>query len=102
MKTRSKLMVASAVVMIAGLAAAAQVRADFTSPAAVDAAKKGAPLPDGTVITAVQYAAQLDAQGNPTKDANGRLTKINNIVGYAVMEKRAGWGAAYPENVRNG
>jgi len=132
MKTRSRLMVASAVVTVAGLIAAVQVRAGgdrvafpenyakgvvyltldkpdnkqvreyFTSPAAVEAAKKGAPLPDGTVITAVQYAAQLDAQGNPAKDANGRLTKTNNIVGYAVMEKRAGWGSAYPENVRNG
>jgi cytochrome P460 len=79
-----------------------QVREYFTSPAAAEAAKKGQPLPDRTVITAVQYAAQLDAQGNPSKDANGRLTKTNNIVGYAVMEKRAGWGAAYPENVRNG
>ena len=79
-----------------------QVREYFTSPEAAEAAKEGAPLPDGTVITVVQYAAQLDAQGNPTKDANGRLTKTNNIMGYTVMEKRAGWGAAYPENVRNG
>ena len=79
-----------------------QVREYFTSSAAADAAKKGVPLPDGTVITAVQYAAQLDAQGNLDKDANGRLIKTNNIVGYAVMEKRGGWGATYPENVRNG
>lgn len=44
----------------------------------------------------------LDGQGNPTKDANGRFTKTANILGYTVMEKRAGWGAEYPENVRNG
>ena len=44
-----------------------QVREYYTSQAAVDAAKKGEGLPDGTVITVVQYAAQLDAQGNPTK-----------------------------------
>jgi hypothetical protein len=79
-----------------------QVREYFTNPAAAEAAKKGAPLPDGTVITVVQYAAQPDAQGNPVKDGNGRFTKTNNILGYTVMEKRAGWGAAYPENVRNG
>jgi hypothetical protein len=79
-----------------------QVREYFTSQEAVDAAKKGAPLPNGTVITVVQYAAQLDAQGNPTKDANGRFTKTSNILGYTVMEKRTGWGAEYPETKRNG
>ena len=79
-----------------------QVREYFTSQEAVDAGKKGAPLPNGTVITVVQYAAQLDAQGNPTKDANGRFTKAGNILGYTVMEKRTGWGAEYPETKRNG
>jgi hypothetical protein len=53
------------------------------------------------VITMLQYAAKLDAQGNPEKDANGRFIK-GNLIGYAVMEKRAGWGAEYPDNVRNG
>jgi hypothetical protein len=79
-----------------------QVREYFTSSAAVDAAKKGAPLPNGTIITVVQYAAQLDPQGNPTKDANGRFTKTDRILGYTVMEKQAGWGAEYPETKRNG
>src|SRR5882757_692650 len=79
-----------------------QVREYFTSQAAVDAAKKGAPLPQNTVITAVQFAAQLDAQGNPAKDASGRFIKTSNIQGYTVMEKRAGWGAEYPEAQRNG
>src|SRR5438093_12915325 len=41
----------------------------FTAPAALDAAKKGEPLPSGTVITIVNYNAQVDAQGNPVKDA---------------------------------
>jgi len=79
-----------------------QVREYFTSQAAVDAAKKGDPLPQGTVITVAQYAAQLDAQGNPVKDPNGRFVKTSNIVGYTVMEKRAGWGTDYPEAQRNG
>jgi len=79
-----------------------QVREYFTSQEAVDAAKKGAPLPNGTVITVAQYAAQLDPQGNPVKDANGRFVKTNNILGYTVMEKRTGWGAEYPETQRNG
>jgi hypothetical protein len=33
----------------------------YTSAAALEAAKKGAPLPSGTVITMRQYAAKLDA-----------------------------------------
>src|SRR4051812_4217666 len=79
-----------------------QVREYFTSQAAIDAAKKGDPLPQGTVITVAQYAAQLDAQDNPVKDPSGRFIKTGNIVGYTVMEKRAGWGAEYPEAQRNG
>ena len=74
----------------------------YTSQEAIEAAKKGMPLPDGTVISAVNFAAQLDAQGNPVKDANGRFIKTSNIQGYRVMAKRAGWGSEYPETKRNG
>ena len=79
-----------------------QVREYYTSQVAIDAAQKGAPLPNGTVITVVQYAAQLDAQDNPAKDSNGRFVKSNTILGYTVMEKQAGWGSEYPESKRNG
>jgi Cytochrome P460 len=72
-----------------------------SSPAVVEAAKKSEPLPDGTVLTLVQYRAVLGPDGNPVKDANGRFRKCE-LVGYAVMEKRAGWGAEYPPEIRNG
>src|SRR6185369_6327824 len=36
-----------------------QYRELYTSQAAVDAAKKGQPMPDGTVVTLVQYKAKL-------------------------------------------
>ena len=78
-----------------------QYRELYGPAAALEAAKKGEPLPSGTVLTLVQYAAKLDAQGNPEKDANGRFIKTN-ILAYTVMEKRTGWGTEYPENVRNG
>ncbi|EKJ94941.1 hypothetical protein C241_16808 [Bradyrhizobium lupini HPC(L)] len=55
----------------------------FTSPQAIAAAKAGQPLPDGTVIM------MEDHRG-------GALHR------YVVMEKRAGWGDAYPESVRAG
>lgn len=70
-------------------------------PEAIAAAKKGEPLPSGTVLTLVQYAAKLGADGNPEKDANGRFIK-DKLLAYTVMEKRTGWGAEYPEAIRNG
>ena len=80
-----------------------QYRELFVSPPeAVEAAKTGQPLPSGTVITLVQYGALLDSQGNPQKNADGRFIKGSNLVAYTVMEKRAGWGTEYPDNVRNG
>jgi hypothetical protein len=79
-----------------------QYRELYVTPAAaIDAAKKGDALPSGTVLTLVQYAAKLDGQGNPEKDANGRFIK-GNLIGYTVMEKRTGWGKEYPDDVRNG
>jgi plastocyanin len=78
-----------------------QYRELYATAAAVDAARKGEPIPSGTVLTIVQYKAQVDAQGNPLKDANGRFIK-GDLVGYGVMEKRTGWGAEYPDDLRNG
>ena len=72
-----------------------------SSKEAVEAAKAGKPLPQGTVLALVQYKAQVDAQGNPVKDAKGRFVKGDPIA-VAVMEKRAGWGAEYPAEWRNG
>jgi hypothetical protein len=70
--------------------------------AALDAAKSGKPLPDGTVLTMVQYAAQVEGEGNPVKSPDGRFVRTDKIVGYTVMEKRAGWGADVPDEIRNG
>jgi hypothetical protein len=55
----------------------------FTSRAAIDAMKRGEPIPSGTVITLVDYR-------------DGKLFR------YVVMEKRTGWGAQYPPQKRNG
>jgi hypothetical protein len=78
-----------------------QYREFYTSPAAIEAAKKGQPLPSGTVITMLQYKAKLSADGNPEKGTDGRFIK-GDVNGYAVMEKRTGWGAEYPNEIRNG
>ena len=78
-----------------------QYRELWSTPAAVEAARKGEQVPSGTVLTLVQYKAQVDAQGTPVKDANGRFVK-GDLVAYTVMEKRAGWGAEYKDDIRNG
>jgi|SRR5262245_17631196 len=79
----------------------AQLREHYTTPAAIEALRKGQPIPSGTVMTMVQYRAQLDAQGNALMDAAGRFIKAG-LIGFGVMEKRTGWGAEYPEDLRNG
>jgi len=78
-----------------------QYRELYGPAAAIEAAKAGKPLPDGTVLTLVQYNALLDAAGNPQKNAAGRFIKGTRVA-YTVMEKRAGWGAEYPDTQRNG
>jgi hypothetical protein len=79
-----------------------QFRELFITRYALDEVKAGRPLPSGTVITMVNYKAKLDEAGQPVKDANGRFIKTDEIAGIAVMEKRAGWGAEYPPEMRNG
>ena len=78
-----------------------QYRELYSTPEAIAALKAGKPIPSGTVLTLVQYKAQLDASGNPEKDANGRFLK-GELIGYTVMEKRDGWGAEYGDDIRNG
>ena len=78
-----------------------QYRELWSTPAAVDAIRKGEAIPSGTVLTLVQYKSQLDAAGNPAKDAKGRFVK-GDLVAYTVMEKRAGWGTEYKDDIRNG
>jgi plastocyanin len=78
-----------------------QHRELYGTPEAVKAAREGKPIPSGTVLTLVQYKAQVDAQGAPVKGPDGRFVK-GDLVAFTVMEKRAGWGAEYPPDLRNG
>jgi cytochrome P460 len=79
-----------------------QYRELYTSKEAIDAVKAGRPIPDGTVITMVNYKAKLNAAGEPENDSNGRFIKTEELAGIAVMEKRSGWGAEYADDMRNG
>src|SRR5215475_2597723 len=66
-----------------------QVHEFYAAPASFAAARKGDPLPDGTVLIGVHYNAKLDADGNPVKGPDGRFIKAD-LRAYAVMEKRKG------------
>jgi len=78
-----------------------QVRKAFANPAAVTGAKAGAPLPAGAQIVMEVYDARLDYNGKPALDAAGKFIP-GDLKVLAVMEKGEGWGAAYPEAMRNG
>jgi len=78
-----------------------QYRELYTKPEVVKAVRDGKPVPNGTVLAMAIFAAQVDANGNPTRDANGRFQK-GNPIGVTVMEKRAGWGSSVPAEWRNG
>ena len=79
-----------------------QYRELYAPAAAVEAVRKGQPIPRGTVLTLVQWSVEQDAQGVPLKDANGRFIK-KDIIGHTVMEKQKEWGADYPSDwPRNG
>ena len=79
-----------------------QYRELYAPAAAVEAARKGQPVPHGTVLTLVQWSVHQDEKGNPLKDASGRFIK-KDILGHTVMQKERGWGADYPADwPRNG
>src|SRR5262245_61523131 len=78
-----------------------QYRELYTKPEIVKAVREGKPIPNGTVLAMAIFAAQVDANGNPTRDANGRFQK-GKPIGVTVMEKRAGWGSSVPAEWRNG
>ncbi len=78
-----------------------QVRVLYGSQAALDAVKAGQPAPSGSVMVMEIYPALKDLQNQVVRGADGRLQR-GALAQIFVMEKRTGWGAQYPEAVRNG
>lgn len=78
-----------------------EVHEQYTGREAIEAAQAGKPLPSGTVMVSANYKASLDSHGDPIRDARGHFL-AGELYRIAVMEKRSGWGAEYPENLRNG
>ena len=76
------------------------VSRSYANAAAVAAAKKGKPLPEGSVIVVVNHDLKLDAAGQPVRLPDGSYD-VDKVTGYAAMEARAGWGKVIPELLRN-
>ncbi len=78
-----------------------QVRHYYGNKAAVEAAKAGKPLPDGSYLIAEVFAAKLDAAGNPVKGGDG-FFEAEKPLFYTAMGTGAGWGNDIPAPLRNG
>lgn len=78
-----------------------QVRHYFANPAALEAAKAGKPLPDGSYLFTEVYAAKLDEKGSPVTGPDGFFVAEKPLF-YTAMGTGAGWGDAIPAPLRNG
>jgi hypothetical protein len=72
----------------------------FANEQALTAARDGQELPNGSILVGEIYAAKKDEQGNVMTSALNRRIR-GKLAAIAVMEKREGWGAAFPEELRN-
>lgn len=76
------------------------VSKSYVNAIARDAAKAGKPLPDGSAILVVNYAAKLDGNKKPVLEKDGSWA-VDKVMSYAGMEARPGWGKDIPELLRN-
>ena len=68
--------------------------------AAVQAAKQGKYLPDGSVLFAEVYTAKLDADKKPVAGSDGFYVP-DKLIFYTAMARNPGWGKDFPEMLRN-
>ena len=77
-----------------------QVRYYFANKPALEAARAGKPLPDGSMLLAEVHSAKLDADKNPIMGADG-FYEPDKLLFYTAMQRDAGWGRDIPEELRN-
>ena len=78
------------------------VRIIYVDPQSAATAQPGAPLPQGTRFVMVDHFAALADDGRTLFDREGRMTPTDTVKQILVSEKRAGFGAEYDEELRNG
>ena len=78
-----------------------QVMRLFANKAAIDAAKAGQPLPEGSVIVGEVYKAKVDKDGKAILSSLGRRIR-DKMVLIGVMQKRGdGFGKDLPAELQN-
>ncbi len=77
-----------------------QVRHFYANKVALQAAKTGKPLPDGSVVVVEVHTARLDFDDKPIIGADGFFV-AEHLVAYSTMARGKGWGADIPEMLRN-
>ncbi len=78
-----------------------QVRYYYANKAAVQAARDGKPLPDGSLLFAEVYSATLDADKKPVTGPDGFYAP-DKLLFYTAMAQGPGWGKDIPDMLRNG
>ena len=77
-----------------------QVRIYFANDTALQAARSGKPLPDGSVLFTEVWSAKLDADKKPVAGSDG-LFMPDQLLFYTAMARDTGWGKDIPEMLRN-
>ncbi len=72
----------------------------FANDIAIDAASEGRELPVGSVIVGEIYKAKKDKDGKVIESSLGRRVR-DKLMAVVVIEKGEGWGASFPDNLRN-
>lgn len=77
-----------------------QVVKIFANDVALASAKDGVPLDSGSILTMEVYKAKLDDSEQPVMGDDGFFVQ-GELAAVAVMESQDGFGAGYPEELRN-
>jgi len=78
-----------------------EVRYFYANPVALQAAREGKPLPNGSVLFAEVYSPKLDSNNKPIVGSDGFYVP-DQLKAYTAMSRGDGWGSGIPEMLRNG
>ena len=79
------------------------IRDVYIDPIAIDGLLRARRLPDGTTVVLETWRAQVDANGDPVKDADGRYIKDAPLAMVHVGQKRGDWAESdFPSAARSG
>jgi len=79
---------------------ARRVTVFYANKTALEAAKAGRSLPDGSVLFGEIYSVKLGADKKPIVGPNGSMV-ADQLVAYMAMARDAGWGRDIPDMLRN-